>query len=49
MDDWAEARDLNEISGGRFVLRHGKSPLNQLYMGIDPLKAKVKMRDRLKS
>ena len=42
-----EARDLNEISGGRFVLGVGTGNLhfNQLYMGIDSLKAKAKMRD----
>ena len=42
-----EARDLNEISGGRFVLGVGTGNLhfNELYMGIDSSKAKAKMRD----
>ena len=42
-----EARDLNEISGGRFVLGVGTGNLhfNDLYMGIDSTKAKAKMRD----
>jgi len=42
-----EARDLNEISDGRFVLGVGTGNLhfNELYMGIDSLKAKAKMRD----
>lgn len=42
-----EARDLNEISEGRFVLGVGTGNLhfNDLYMGIDSLKSKDKMRD----
>ena len=42
-----EARDLNEISNGRFVLGVGTGNLhfNQLYMGINSRKAKTKMRD----
>ena len=42
-----EARDLNEISGGRFVLGVGTGNLhfNDLYMGIDSSKAKAKMQD----
>jgi alkanesulfonate monooxygenase SsuD/methylene tetrahydromethanopterin reductase-like flavin-dependent oxidoreductase (luciferase family) len=42
-----EARDLNEISEGRFVLGVGTGNLhfNDLYMGIDTLKSKAKMRD----
>ena len=42
-----EARDLNEISDGRFVLGVGTGNLhfNDLYMGINSLKAKAKMRD----
>ena len=42
-----EARDLNEISDGRFVLGVGTGNLhfNDLYMGIDSSKAKAKMRD----
>ena len=42
-----EARDLNELSGGRFVLGVGTGNLhfNDLYMGINSLKAKAKMRD----
>lgn len=44
-----EARDLNEISGGRFVLGVGTGNLhfNDLYMGIDSKKSLVKMRDFL--
>ena len=39
-----EARDLNEISGGRFVLGVGTGNLrfNDLYMGIDSSKAKAR-------
>ena len=42
-----EARDLNEISDGRFVLGVGTGNLhfNDLYMGINSRKAKAKMRD----
>jgi 5,10-methylenetetrahydromethanopterin reductase len=42
-----EARDLNEISGGRFVLGVGTGNLhfNELYMGIDSSKSLAKMRD----
>lgn len=42
-----EARDLNEISGGRFVLGVGTGNLhfNDLYMGIDSSKSRAKMRD----
>ena len=42
-----EARDLNEISGGRFILGVGTGNLhfNDLYMGIDSSRAKAKMRD----
>jgi 5,10-methylenetetrahydromethanopterin reductase len=42
-----EARDLNEISGGRFVLGVGTGNLhfNDLYMGIDSSRARAKMRD----
>lgn len=42
-----EARDLNEISDGRFVLGVGTGNLhfNDLYMGIDSSKAKAKMQD----
>ncbi|MGI9327815.1 MAG: LLM class flavin-dependent oxidoreductase [Pseudomonadales bacterium] len=42
-----EARDLNEISGGRFVLGVGTGNLhfNELYMGIDSKKSLAKMRD----
>jgi alkanesulfonate monooxygenase SsuD/methylene tetrahydromethanopterin reductase-like flavin-dependent oxidoreductase (luciferase family) len=42
-----EARDLNEISDGRFVLGVGTGNLhfNDLYMGINSLKSKDKMRD----
>lgn len=42
-----EARDLNEISDGRFILGVGTGNLhfNDLYMGIDSSKAKAKMRD----
>jgi len=42
-----EARDLNEISNGRFVLGVGTGNLhfNQLYMGVNSRKAKTKMRD----
>ena len=42
-----EARDLNEISGGRFILGVGTGNLhfNDYYMGIDSRKAKAKMRD----
>ena len=42
-----EARDLNEISGGRFVLGVGTGNLhfNDYYMGIDSRIAKAKMRD----
>ena len=44
-----EARDLNEISDGRFVLGVGTGNLhfNDLYMGIDSTKARTKMRDFL--
>ena len=44
-----EARDLNEISGGRFVLGVGTGNLhfNELYMGIDSKKSLAKMRDFL--
>ena len=44
-----EARDLNEISGGRFVLGVGTGNLhfNDLYMGIDSTKSLAKMRDFL--
>ena len=49
-DPWMtgiEARDLNEISGGRFVLGVGTGNLhfNDLYMGIDSSKPLKKMRD----
>ncbi len=42
-----EARDLNEISDGRFVLGVGTGNLhfNELYMGIDSSKPLAKMRD----
>ena len=42
-----EARDLNEISGGRFVLGVGTGNLhfNELYMGIDSRRTLAKMRD----
>ncbi|MEQ9450169.1 MAG: LLM class flavin-dependent oxidoreductase [Pseudomonadales bacterium] len=42
-----EARDLNEISGGRFVLGVGTGNLhfNDLYMGIDSTRSLAKMRD----
>jgi len=42
-----EARDLNEISEGRFVLGVGTGNLhfNDLYMGIDSRKSRAKMRD----
>lgn len=42
-----EARDLNELSGGRFVLGVGTGNLhfNELYMGIDSRKSRAKMRD----
>ncbi len=42
-----EARDLNEISDGRFILGVGTGNLhfNDLYMGIDSYRAKAKMRD----
>jgi alkanesulfonate monooxygenase SsuD/methylene tetrahydromethanopterin reductase-like flavin-dependent oxidoreductase (luciferase family) len=42
-----EARDLNEISDGRFVLGVGSGNLhfNDLYMGIDSSKSLAKMRD----
>jgi alkanesulfonate monooxygenase SsuD/methylene tetrahydromethanopterin reductase-like flavin-dependent oxidoreductase (luciferase family) len=45
-----EARDLNEISGGRFVLGVGSGNLhfNQLYMGIDSSKSIAKLRDFVK-
>ncbi|MDG2278538.1 MAG: LLM class flavin-dependent oxidoreductase [Pseudomonadales bacterium] len=44
-----EARDLNEISDGRFVLGVGTGNLhfNDLYMGIDSSKSRAKMRDFL--
>ena len=44
-----EARDLNEISGGRFVLGVGTGNLhfNDLYMGLDSRKSLAKMRDFL--
>ena len=42
-----EARDLNEISEGRFVLGVGTGNLhfNDLYMGIDSSRPRKKMRD----
>jgi len=42
-----EARDLNEMSDGRFVLGVGTGNLhfNDLYMGIDSKKSRAKMRD----
>ena len=42
-----EARDLNEISEGRFVLGvgTGNRHFNELYMGIDSSKTLAKMRD----
>ena len=42
-----EARDLNEISGGRFILGVGTGNLhfNDLYMGLDSSKPLAKMRD----
>ena len=42
-----EARDLNEISGGRFILGVGTGNLhfNDLYMGIDSSRSRAKMRD----
>ena len=45
-----EARDLNELSEGRFILGVGAGNLhfNDLYMGIDSSKAKAKMRDFVK-
>ena len=45
-----EARDLNELSEGRFILGVGAGNLhfNDLYMGIDSSKAKAKMRDFIK-
>ncbi len=45
-----EARDLNEISDGRFVLGVGTGNLhfNDLYMGIDSSKPLAKMRDFMK-
>ena len=45
-----EARDLNEISNGRFVLGVGTGNLhfNELYMGINSTKSKDKMRDFMK-
>ena len=42
-----EARDLNELSEGRFILGVGTGNLhfNDLYMGIDSSRSKAKMRD----
>ena len=42
-----EARDLNEISAGRFVLGVGTGNLhfNDLYMGVDSRRSRSKMRD----
>ena len=42
-----EARDLNELSGGRFALGVGTGNLhfNDLYMGIDSRRSLAKMRD----
>jgi len=42
-----EARDLNELSEGRFVLGVGTGNLhfNDLYMGIDSRRSRAKMRD----
>ena len=42
-----EARDLNEISDGRFVLGVGTGNLhfNDLYMGLDSSRSRAKMRD----
>jgi len=42
-----EARDLDELSGGRFVLGVGTGNLhfNDLYMGIDSTRSLAKMRD----
>ena len=42
-----EARDLNEISNGRFILGVGTGNLhfNDLYMGIDSSRSRAKMRD----
>jgi len=42
-----EARDLNEISEGRFILGIGTGNLhfNDLYMGIDSSRSRAKMRD----
>ena len=42
-----EARDLNEISGGRFILGVGTGNLhfNDYYMGIDSRRSQAKMRD----
>ena len=42
-----EARDLSEISGGRFILGVGTGNLhfNDLYMGINSKKSLAKMRD----
>ena len=42
-----EARDLNEISNGRFTLGVGTGNLhfNDLYMGIDSSRSRAKMRD----
>ena len=42
-----EARDLNEISHGRFVLGVGTGNLhfNDLYMGLDSSRPLAKMRD----
>ena len=44
-----EARDLNEISNGRFILGVGTGNLhfNDLYMGINSKKSLIKMRDFL--
>ncbi len=45
-----EARDLNEMSAGRFILGVGTGNLhfNDLYMGIDSSRSKAKMRDFMK-
>jgi alkanesulfonate monooxygenase SsuD/methylene tetrahydromethanopterin reductase-like flavin-dependent oxidoreductase (luciferase family) len=45
-----EARDLNEISRGRFVLGVGTGNLhfNDLYMGINSKRSRAKMRDFIK-
>lgn len=42
-----EARDLNDLSRGRFILGVGTGNLhfNDLYMGIDSKKSQTKMRD----